>query len=280
MQIGLGCWSVLGIQADGIDIPAVKAALAGAKQRFDSTGRPPKFIHTSGTGAIADCTANGAHHDFQTFDDLDVAQMATIAPMQLHRPVDLELLEADDEGESYCSSLYRQSNMEINAGYVKAYIVMPTTVWGIPTGPLLDAGIQKWQNSILNFLVPPSVGRGQGGMVGGGRNVWNNVEVNELADLYIVLYEAIMASEETAHGRVGLYFAENGAHELSELSAVIARVLFEHGKGESPIPTSFTAEEIEKIGLMAMLIGSNAKCAANRARALGWRPTKSTGEIQ
>ncbi|KAJ6494346.1 hypothetical protein C8R45DRAFT_1061999 [Mycena sanguinolenta] len=248
--------------ADGNDVPAVKAALAGAKQRFESTGRPPTFIHTSGTGAIADCTVNGAHHDFRSFDDLDVAQMATIAPMGLHRPVDLELLEADDEG------------------YIKTYIIMPTTVWGIPTGPLMDAGIQKWQNGILNFLVPASVARGQGGMVGEGRNVWSNVEVNELADLYLLLYETIMANEETAHGRVGLYFAENGAHELSELSAVVAHVLYEHGKGESPISTSFTVEEVEKMGkLMAMLIASNARCAASRARALGWRPTQSTGEM-
>ncbi|KAF7328355.1 NmrA domain-containing protein [Mycena venus] len=247
--------------ANSDDVPAVKAALAGAKKRFESTGRPTTFIHTSGAGIIADCTVNGAHHDSPIFDDLDETQMATISPMQLHRPVDLELLDADDQG------------------YIKSYIIVPTTVWGIPSGPLLDAGIQKWQNGILNFLVPASVARGQGGMVGEGRNVWNNVEVNELADLYILLYNAIMANEETAHGRVGLYFAENGAYELSEMSAVIARVLFEHGKGGSPIPTSFTAEEVEKMGLIAMLIASNAKCTASRARALGWRPTKSTREM-
>jgi hypothetical protein len=66
-----------------------------------------------------------------------------------------------------------------------------------------------------------------------------------------------MANEETAHGRAGLYFAENGAHKLSEMSAVIARTLFEHGKGESPIPTSFTAEEVERMGLM---VSRNEAC--------------------
>jgi hypothetical protein len=60
----------------------------------------------------------------------------------------------------------------------------------------------------------------------------------------MILYDAIMANEKTAHGRVGLYFAENGACELREISAVIACVLFEHGKGASPTPTAFTAEEI------------------------------------
>jgi len=240
--------------ADSNDVSAMKATLAGAKSRFESTGRPNIYIHTSGAGAIAD-PVYGAHQNSPTWDDLDEAQMATIAPTQLHRPVDLELLHADDEG------------------YIKGYIILPTTVWGIPTGALVDGGIQNWQNSILNFLLPPSLARSQGGMVGEGRNVWKNVEVNELADLYMILYDAIMANEETAHGRVGLYFAENGAYELREISAIIARVLFEHGKGASPTPTAFTAEEIGPLGI---LIGSNTKCTASRARALGWRPTKST----
>ncbi|KAF7344718.1 NmrA domain-containing protein [Mycena venus] len=240
--------------ADSDDVSAMKATLAGAKSRFGSTGRPTIYIHTSGAGVIAD-PVNGAHQNSPTWDDLDEAQMATIAPTQLHRPVDLELLHADDEG------------------YIKSYIILPTTVWGIPTGALVDGGIQNWQNSMVNFLLSPSLARGQGGMVGEGQNVWNNVEVNELAHFYMILYDAVMANEKTAHGRVGLYFAENGAYELREACAVIARVLFEHGKGASPTPTAFTGEEIGPVGI---LIGSNTKCTASRARALGWRPTKST----
>ncbi|KAJ6568547.1 hypothetical protein B0H19DRAFT_1209233 [Mycena capillaripes] len=228
--------------ADSTDVSAMKATLAGAKSR-----------------AIAD-PVNGAHQDSPTWDDLNEVQMATIAPTQLHRPVDLELLHADDEG------------------YINSYIILPTTVWGIPTGALVDSGIQNWQTSILNVLLSSSLARGQGGMVGEGRNVWNNVEVNELANLYMILYDAVMANEKTAHGRVGLYFAENGAYELHEISAVIARVLFEHGKGASPTPTVFTAEEIGPLvcRVEGILIGSNTKCTASRARALGWRPTKST----
>ncbi|KAJ7292108.1 hypothetical protein C8J57DRAFT_1589212 [Mycena rebaudengoi] len=207
-----------------------------------SAAYPPTYLPLV-LGAIAD-PVNGAHQYSPTWDDLDEAQMATIAPTQLHRPVDLEF-----------------------------YIILPTTVWGIPTRALVDDGIQNWQNSMVNFLLPPSLARGQGGTVGEGRNVWKIVEVNELADLYMILYDAIMANEKTAHGRVGLYFAENGACELREISAVIACVLFEHGKGASPTPTAFTAEEI---GPMGVLIGSNTQCTASRARALGWRPTKST----
>jgi hypothetical protein len=110
----------------------------------------------------------------------------------------------------------------------------------------------------------------------------------------MILYDAIMANEATAHGRLGLYFAENGAYELHEICAVISRVLFEHGKGAGPNPTSFTEEEIGPVVCpievqirkpsscerdQGILIGSNTKCTASKARALGWRPTKSTSAM-
>ncbi|KAJ7127437.1 hypothetical protein C8R43DRAFT_1027990 [Mycena crocata] len=248
--------------AESTNVPATKATLAGAKIRFEATTRPTIYIHTSGAGAIADCTVNGLYQDSPTYDDLDTAQMSTIAPTQLHRAVDLELLQADDEG------------------YIKSYIVLPTTVYGVATGPFVEAGIQKPQTTVLPWLINASLARGQGGMVGEGRNVWQNVELYELADLYIVLYDAIMVNENTAHGRAGLYFAENGGHKLVEISTIIARILFEQGKGQSPTPTPFTAAEQEKhLGPLAVLIGSNAKCSANRARALGWRPMKSTSAL-
>ncbi|KAJ7690069.1 hypothetical protein B0H17DRAFT_1065455 [Mycena rosella] len=244
--------------AESTNVPATKAALIGAKRHFEETGRPTIYIHTSGAGAIADCTVHGMHQDSPTYDDFDAAQMAMISPAQLHRPVDLELLCADDEG------------------YIKSYIILPTTVYGVPKGPLADCGIQRLQNSLLTWLVPVSLARGQGGMVGEGRNIWQNVELDELADLYIILYNQIAKDDQISHGRAGLYFAENGAHQLSEVSAIIARTLFEHGKGQSPIPTPFTKDEETNMGPMVMLIGSNAKCKASRARALGWQPTKST----
>ncbi|KAJ6473498.1 hypothetical protein DFH09DRAFT_1218878 [Mycena vulgaris] len=245
--------------ADNTNVPAATAVLRGARTRFAVTRRPTTYIHTSGAAAIADCTANGMHQDSPVWDDLDAAQMATIAPAQLHRAVDLELLKADDEG------------------YIKSYIVLPTTVYGIATGPLVESGIQKPHTTVLPWLINAALARGQGGVFGQGHNVWQNVELTDLADLYIVLYDAIAAGADPAHGHAGLYFAENGAHELLEISTVIARVLFENGRGGSDVPTAFTAEEEEKyFGPLAALIGSNAKCRANRARALGWRPTKST----
>ncbi|KAK7052774.1 NmrA domain-containing protein [Favolaschia claudopus] len=208
------------------NVPAAKATLDGAKKHFESTGQPTIYIHT------------------------------------LHRNVDLELLQADNEG------------------YIKSYIIVPTTVYGVPTGPVVEAGAQRWQSSILSYLIPPSLARGQAGMVGQGKNVWDNVEVNELADLYLLIFDAICNEKDAGHGHAGLYFAENGTHELFHVYSTIGSVLFEHGKTTSATPTPFTEEEIQKfLGPLAALIGSNARCTANRARKLGWKPVKGTNDF-
>ncbi|KAJ7145749.1 hypothetical protein C8R44DRAFT_655675 [Mycena epipterygia] len=285
---------------ESTNVEAVRATLEGAKARFDnfnkatiafnnkavaegtaigaqSPGPPPRpttYIHTSGAGAIAEYvhgeppTKNDpTKDDTPTWNDLDMETMAKIEPHQLHRNVDLELLEADADNEHY----------------VKSYIILPTTVYGVPTGRFAE--IQKTQGGLLPILIDASLKRGQGGMVGKGQNVWMNVEVNELADLYIKLYDKIFddkiaEDDKPDHGREGgLYFAENGEHKLYDISAVIAKTL--SGKKDS-IPTEFTVEEEAKLGPLGMaeLIGSNAMCTASRARKLlGWVPKKTTSDL-
>ncbi|CAK5276338.1 unnamed protein product [Mycena citricolor] len=250
--------------ADTVDVQAKRAILAGSEARFEETGRPVVVIHTSGAGAIADCTVNGGHTSSLVFDDLDDAQMSAIQPTQIHRAVDLEFLAADEQG------------------YIKSYIILPTTVYGIPHGLLVNAGIQNRQNSVLSYLVSLSMTRGQGGMVGQGKNMWHNVELNELGDLFMVLFDAAISNpDSTPHGQSGLYFAENGSHVLEDLCAVISQVLYEHGKGQAPAPTSFSEEELDAAewGFLAALIGSDARCRARKGRALGWKPTKTTADF-
>ncbi|CAK5275872.1 unnamed protein product [Mycena citricolor] len=236
--------------ADTVDVQAKRAILAGSEARFEETGRPVVVIHTS-EQVISSLV----------FDDLDDAQMSAIQPTQIHRAVDLEFLAADEQG---------------------FYIILPTTVYGIPHGLLVNAGIQNRQNSVLSYLVSLSMTRGQGGMVGQGKNMWHNVELNELGDLFMVLFDAAISNpDSTPHGQSGLYFAENGSHVLEDLCAVISQVLYEHGKGQAPAPTSFSEDELDAAewGFLAALIGSDARCRARKGRALGWKPTKTTADF-
>jgi hypothetical protein len=79
---------------------------------------------------------------------------------------------------------YDKALTKLLIGYVRTYIILPSTVWGIATGPLVDLGIQNPISIQIPLLSDVSVDRGQGGMVGAGKNLWANVNVDDSACFY------------------------------------------------------------------------------------------------
>ncbi len=71
-------------------------------------------------------------------------------------------------------------------GYVKTYIVLPPTIYGVPTGILHKHGLQRSLVSQVRVLVEASIARKQGGVVGEGKNHWPNVDVNESTSLFFI----------------------------------------------------------------------------------------------
>lgn len=64
-------------------------------------------------------------------------------------------------------------------GYVKTYIILPCTIYGIAKNGFTDAGLQNPHSIQIPQLIRAGVDRGQGGMVGLGKNKWMNVNINE-----------------------------------------------------------------------------------------------------
>ncbi|KAK7044260.1 hypothetical protein VNI00_007982 [Paramarasmius palmivorus] len=247
--------------ADCDDLDAAKYALKGLKRRFEETGKPPILIHTSGTGVLSDDAA-GMHITETIYNDADSGQIATLAPTQVHRNVDLEILAADKEG------------------YIKSYIILPSTIYSIAEGPLFTAGISNSHSAQIPAIVRASLDRKRAGMVGGGHNLWPNVNVHELADLYSILYDTIINNPGKAgHGHDGFYFGASGEHKLYDVSKAVGDALVELGVADNAEPTTFTSEEIDKYFSGSNYLGSNSRCIANRARALGWNPKKSTADM-
>jgi hypothetical protein len=67
----------------------------------------------------------------------------------------------------------------LSTGYLKSYIIMPSTIYGIATGKLVDIGVQNAYSIQMPFLIKASLARGQAGMVGEGKNIWPNVNIEE-----------------------------------------------------------------------------------------------------
>ncbi|KAF4596514.1 hypothetical protein EYR38_007901 [Pleurotus pulmonarius] len=237
--------------------PSVQAMLSGQKEHFQKTGKQPIFIHT--VGVLSD-NAEGLYHTETIWNDADPAQIATIAPTQPHRDVDLLIVDADKEG------------------YVRTYIILPSTIYGLAQGRLVDIGVSNNRSIQIPAIIEASLDREQGGMVGQGKNLWPNVHIDEQADLYIILLDAALSKPDTDHGTNGYYFGESGEHSLYDVGKAVAEALVELGIG-SPKPTAFTKAEIDKYFGGSAYLGSNSRARANHSRAIGWTPKKTTADM-
>jgi len=247
--------------ADVDALAAAQAILKGLKKKFDTTGRKGILIHTSGTGVLADQAA-GMFAGEKVYNDASVEDIESLPLTQIHRPVDVAVIDAG------------------KAGYVKTYIICPSTIYGVASNPLVDAGIQNPHSIQVPQLIRASIDRGQGGMVGLGKNLWPNVHVDDVADLYIVLFDRIRADPEgTPNGREGYYFGASGEHKLYDVCKKVAEVLVQKGKGQEPEPTTFTQADLDKYFDGSPYLGSNSRCKADRSLSIGWKPKKSTPDF-
>ena len=120
------------------------------------------------------------------------------------------------------------------------------------------------QSQQIPALVMPSIDRGRSGIVGEGKNIWPNVQINDgecraadttdllltsafrAVNLYGLIWNATSGGEDVGHGRQGFYFAENGEHHLYDIGRAIGAVPKDFRLVEEAEPSSFTTEELEK----------------------------------
>jgi nucleoside-diphosphate-sugar epimerase len=98
--------------------------------------------------------------------------------------------------------------------------------------------------------------------VGPGRNIWSNVHIDDVVDLYL------LALERTEAG--AFYFVESGEASFRDMSAAIAGAL---GLGEPQDWPLDEAKEEWGYEMASYGLGSNSRVRGQRARAqLGWKP--------
>ncbi|KAH9480255.1 Oxidase ucsJ [Psilocybe cubensis] len=242
-------------KANSDHLPSARAILHGMKRKFKQSGKAPVLIHTSGTAIVMD-DSRGLTSEHMIFSDLDVEKLNLLPETALHRNVDIPLIEADKEG------------------FVKVYLITPGTIFGVPTGQLVDLGLQNTHSMQIPFIVKPSITRKQGGYIGKGLNTWSAISHEEVVDLYIILFDAIRNSpDNVAHGTEGYYFAENFEYSGIELARATSEALVELGIGSSSEPSAFTQEELDTFfGPIWPLLATNSYAKGDRSRALGWKP--------
>ncbi|OSD08792.1 NAD-P-binding protein [Trametes coccinea BRFM310] len=253
--------------ADSDDLAAANAIMQGLKRRHEKTGVKPTLIHTSGTGFLVD-DARGMFSTDKIYHDSKPEEIENGVPdSALHRNVDLAVIDADRKG------------------WLRGLIISPPTIFGMGSGPLFDSGLVNKHSLQIPLLIKISLARGRGaGVVGEGKSIWNHVHIDDVADSYIVLLDAVLKNPDTIpHGREGIYLLENGEHTWIDVSKAVGKAFVQLGLAKSAKPVPFTEAELQKyIGSSFMgylALGSNARGRAEQIRTLGWKPKYTTADL-
>lgn len=143
---------------------------------------------------------------------------------------------------------------------IRPIIICPSLIYGIGRGPAKHSVQVPW-------LITLARKSGGARHYGPGENVWSNVHIDDLVELYRLALASAPAG--------AFYFAENGENSMKEVCEAINRML---GIDEAPIAMSLE-EAAHAWGESAAqnTMGSNSRVRAVRARTeLGWTPQKPT----
>lgn len=220
--------------SDGV-INTASADHAGAVHSLISglEGSDKALLHTSGSSVIGD-DARGSRRSEQIFDE--ATSLVVNPAKQPRRDVDLQVLGAAARG-------------------VRSAVICPSLIYGVGKG-LNPHSVQ------IPLLAANARERGRVQIVGAGLNVWSNVHIDDLADLYVLAIAKAPAG--------AFYFAENGESSFGDMAAAIARRL---GLPDvESLPPEVAAQRWGEAKAYYSL-GSNSRVRSARARSeLGWSP--------
>ncbi|TCD71167.1 hypothetical protein EIP91_012115 [Steccherinum ochraceum] len=240
--------------ASSDDLALTEAVLAGAKKHFASTKVPTLLLHTSGTGVALD-KAVGTYSAGPPLDDTDSATINALPSDKWHRNVDIPILKANREG------------------YITSYTVYPGIIFGPATGRFVKIGLQRPTPTGELIIALDVLKRGAPGVIGPMKNTWNFVEIRDTANLYMLIFDAIVTGKKIASGVDGHYVAENGSLEVGPYFRAIGQALYELKAIKSAEETQFTPEELKgELGSIYVQFAHNTRTSSTRSRSLGWQP--------
>jgi nucleoside-diphosphate-sugar epimerase len=209
-------------------VGAVRALIAG----LTGSGKP--LLHTSGSSVIGD-DARGNRRSESIFDE------------------DTPLVERQGNAGALNSVAPDHDPAVATPGFLR--LARDSLIYGVGNG-LNPNSVQ------IPFLVANAREKGVVQVVGQGLNVWSNVHIDDVADLYVRVL---------LNGPAGaFYFAENGEASFGDIGAAIAERL--GLAGVEALPPEVAAERWGE-SKAYFTLGSNSRVRAKRARReLGWAP--------
>lgn len=231
--------------ADADDLELTKAVLRGIK-RTTTGKRRPILIHTSGTGLVMEEPTGNLNPNQKVYNDNVYEDIQSIPDGSPHRLIDLEIFKADEEG------------------YVSAYIIAPSTIYGTGDGP----GNRISQQ--IPLLIREALAHKQAVHVGDGTNEWNNVEINDLVNLYLLvadlaITETVPAAKVESYHK--FFFGSAATHSWGAVVKEIGKILNQKGIIPTAEPKSIPYEP------RLSPVATTSRTIADRSFKIGWKPT-------
>lgn len=155
---------------------------------------------------------------------------------------------------------------------VRVAIVCPPTIYGVGSGSVSTRSVQAPD------LVATTLARGTAPIVGPpGLTEWDNVHIDDLADLYVRLAEATqdpaLQGNPEVFGIDGYFFAGTGVHTWADLARWAADQAHKDGYLAEAKTEYVSIAQVASGSPTAPSWGRNSKGVARRAaRVLGWAP--------
>jgi nucleoside-diphosphate-sugar epimerase len=195
------------------------------------SGSGKVFLHTSGSSIVGDASGGEGTEQIYYEDNLP----APTADKAARVAIDNLVLDAANKG-------------------VRSAVLCNTLIYG--HGALPRDSVQ------LPRLLKQARKSGIVRHVGPGRNIWSNVHIDDVVDLYL------LALENTEAG--AFYFVESGEAAFRDMTAAIAKALNLGPAQDWPLDQ---AKEEWGYEMASYGLGSNSRVRGQRARKqLGWQP--------
>jgi nucleoside-diphosphate-sugar epimerase len=206
-----------------------RAAVEAFIDALAGTGKV--FLHTSGSSIVGDASGGEGTDQIYYEDNLPAPTEDKAARVA----IDNLVLNAANKG-------------------VRSAVLCNTLIYG--HGALPRDSVQ------LPRLLKQARKSGVVRHVGPGRNIWSNVHIDDVVDLYL------LALEKTEAG--AFYFVESGEASFGDMSAAIAKALDLGPAQDWPLEL---AKEEWGYEMASYGLGSNSRVRGERARKqLGWQP--------
>ncbi|XWW99701.1 hypothetical protein V2A60_007713 [Cordyceps javanica] len=245
--------------ADSSDNVPGATAIAMGLEEGHTPENPGYWIHLGGTSILTWYDQKHGREGEpplpeQTYRDIDdVERLVTLPDYAHHRNVDILVQDTISDA-------------------VKVAILCPPTIYGQGSGPVNTRTVQ------VPDLAKATLKEGYAPVVGKGETEWDNVHVDDLADLFVKLLDATqdpnLNKNPEIFGLHGYFFASNGVHRWSEVSEWILDEAVKQEFLKEAKTKTLSLKEAESIaGPSAPSLGRNSKGIPQRAeKYLGWKP--------